>query len=471
MSFLGQIFVDGLILLLQFVLVPLDHLSAALAKAYSIVSFGSTEGASSRQASNKKTVVIVGGNFSGLAALWELMKHRDRFRVILIDQKEYFEYTPGVLRLFCCSSHFENVAQKLPSGPFQKIQGKVTAIANARGDRILSYTTSENKTEHLSYDYIVLATGSTYNYPVTASNTEVSLKERQVGWQAAQSRLEAASSVLILGAGAVGCELAAEIVDFFPQKEVTMVDASPTLVPLFPKAVGEYAAKWLTKRGVRLALGQMLDSWGETSCKLRDGTTYRADIVYVCFGDKPNSQCVSTTSDTPQSSSLAVPFQPQLDRRKCIVVSNTLQLSCTDKLEGVVFACGDVATPPTEANKQAFHAETQGHLAAKNITRVEFQRKLLRYPEDIAGSSQMPLIFILSLGRYDGVLGFNELVVCGPITAVLKWGLEFTKVMHMQGRPLGKMIWNLAEEVVFFLSRTVVKPSVPTATLAKAKVG
>eukprot|EP00977_Amphora_coffeiformis_P014505 scaffold4079_cov167-Amphora_coffeaeformis.AAC.1 len=383
---------------------------------------------------------------------------------------DYFEYTPGVLRLFCAPKCFGRVAGVLPrdESSHELIQGRVTSIVDGQKQKVVSYV-HQSQTKTLPYDYLILATGSTYNYPITASGNELSWKDRKLGWEAAHRRLASASKVLILGGGAVGVELAAEIVDHFPQKQVTLVDASPTLVPLFPKSVGEYAARWLSKHGVRLVLGKFLDSWDENSCKLKDGTVIQADIVYVCFGDRPNSQCASSASTPTSGSAALVPFNAKLDRRKCVIVANTLQLSTGDK-NGCIFACGDVATPPTEGNKQAFHAETQGHLAARNVMRMDQRQELYRYPEDIAGSSQMPLIFILSLGRYDGVLGFNQLIIPGPITAVLKWGLEFTKVIHMQGRPIGKIIWNLADALVLFLSRNLIKPSVPS-TLSKSKTG
>lgn len=474
MSAASRTFVNGLIFLLQVFLTALDCWVLLVARVYEFVF---KSGSATPQAA-RKTVVIVGGNFSGLAALWELVKHRDRFRIVLMDQKDYFEYTPGVLRLFCSPGHFASVAQSLPgdkdsrSGPFEKIQGKVTSIADEQGQKILSYV-HKSRTTTLSYDYLVLATGSTYNYPVSASGNELSLEERKRGWEAAHRRLSAAAQILILGGGAVGVELAAEIVDFFPKKQVTLVDASPTLVPLFHKSVGEYAARWLNNHGVRLVLGQFLASWDESSCELKNGTVLHADIVYVCFGDRPNSQCATVSSRDlaeSQSTSVMVPFNAKLDRRKCLIVADTLQLSTIDS-QDCIFACGDVAAPPTEGNKQAFHAEIQGHLAGCNVVRLEQQRELLKYPDHIAGASQMPLIFILSLGRYDGVLGFNRLIINGPITAVLKWGLEFTKVMHMRGRPFGKIIWGVAEEVVLFLSRTFVKPAVQSSVIAKTKVG
>jgi hypothetical protein len=161
------------------------------------------------------------------------------------------------------------------------------------------------------------------------------------------------------------------------------------------------------------------------------------------------------------------------------VVKDTLQLVVNDDTDSEYssscswFACGDVASPPTNDEKQAFQAEMQGKVAAKNVIKLlesesevtnhhhELQPPppLLRYPQDIAGSDRIPLVFVLSLGRYDGVLGFNNICIPGPFAAVVKCILEYTKVSHMRGRMLGKLIWKIGDAVTLFLSRTVFPPS------------
>ena len=49
-----------------------------------------------RRLEHKPSVVIVGASFAGL---WAQRALSSRFDVTLIDLKDYFEYTPGVLRL------------------------------------------------------------------------------------------------------------------------------------------------------------------------------------------------------------------------------------------------------------------------------------------------------------------------------------------------------------------------------------
>jgi len=159
------------------------------------------------------------------------------------------------------------------------------------------------------------------------------------------------------------------------------------------------------------------------------------------------------------------------------------------------FACGDVASPPTNDKKQVFQAEMQGKVAAWNAIRLleadlssssssnechQQERaaspRLLRYPRDIAGADRIPLVFVLSPGKHYGVLGFNNVCLPGPLAAVVKWITEYTKVAHMWGRLLGQLIWKLGDGVTLFLSRTLFRPpsttrATATATATTAPVG
>lgn len=480
----------------------------------------------SSSSANLRTIVIVGGNFAGLAALWELFSwQRAKFqndesesvRIVLIDQRDYSEYTPGILRLFCEPGYFFRIAQALPGTNdkvnFQRFQGTVTSVVleNTAGNdnsynptktshsqpgkmkKILTYlpaTGSDNQTEtkRLAYDYLILATGATYTAPIspeTNSTTRTNMLGRYREWKDAHARLKVAKKVLILGGGAVGVELAAEIIGHNIQKRqksrnrnssvtVTIVDAQPALVPLFPRTVGAYAEDWLTKHGAELRLGESLKSWNDRSCTLADGTVLHADIVYVCFGNRPNSEPIasahlSTTMEEKKDerTSRDVPFFT-MTRRRNVAVRDTLQIVITNDINDDTyttswFACGDVASPPTNDEKQAFQAEMQGKVAAKNVIKLleskrQGQYRLLRYPQDIAGADRIPLVFVLSLGKYDGVLGFNNMCISGPLAAVVKWVLEYSKVSHMRGRLLGKFIWKIGDAVTLFLSRTVFRP-------------
>ncbi len=46
---------------------------------------------------DKRRVLVVGGGFSGLLVARDLAK---KFNVTVVDAKEFFEYTPGIIEIF-----------------------------------------------------------------------------------------------------------------------------------------------------------------------------------------------------------------------------------------------------------------------------------------------------------------------------------------------------------------------------------
>jgi len=387
---------------------------------------------------NRKTLVIVGGNFGGLAALHEVA-HEPGLRVILIDQREYFEYTPGVLRLFCDPTLFLTMAQNSPSGDHEFMVGTVTHV----GERRVTVSRASGDVEEVEFDYLVLATGADYRQPITPTPSDCTLTARSSTWCKEAARVKAANTVLILGGGAVGSELAAEIACHFPSKRVTIVDALPHLVPLFPKATIQHVERWLVDKGVELVLGQKIDRSDDRSCTMADGRVIEADLIYVCFGMRCNSQCVAEGE-----------LSKSLGPRKEVRVNEFLQLNGQPR----VFAIGDVMAHPSGEIKQAYYAEMNGLAAGRNVLRHMRGQALLKYPDDIAGAPIMPLVYIVSLGRYDGSLGFNSVVINGPIAALMKWFIEWTKMRQMERRPVGQLVWHLCDAVTFFLSRYLMQP-------------
>ncbi len=56
--------------------------------------------------SQRKKLLIIGGGFAGAQSAKALEK---LFNVVLIDTKDYFEYTPGILRTLALAPHFHSI--------------------------------------------------------------------------------------------------------------------------------------------------------------------------------------------------------------------------------------------------------------------------------------------------------------------------------------------------------------------------
>ena len=72
----------------------------------------------------------------------------------------------------------------------------------------------------MPFDYCILALGSSYKSTIKTRNASLEYRWKQLSAQ--RDLLASSSSVLIIGGGLVGCELATDIADAFPTTKVTL---------------------------------------------------------------------------------------------------------------------------------------------------------------------------------------------------------------------------------------------------------
>src|SRR5262249_34961490 len=141
-----------------------------------------------------------------------------------------------------------------------------------------------------------LATGSTYPFPAKADSDVTADALRS--YRRAHDAVASAARVLLVGAGAVGIELAGEIASRWPGKHVTLVDSSTDVM------AGDFRSerraelrRQLQARGVELRLGDPLDALPATApatleavaVRTASGAELAADMWFRCFGVEPVS--------------------------------------------------------------------------------------------------------------------------------------------------------------------------------------
>ena len=414
---------------------------------------------------NLPKVVIVGASFAGLGVLRELGHHLDEVEVTLVDCKDYFEYVPGALRCLVRPAHAERLCCDLrrATAGATLVVGEVCGVTHdvhkGDGERHRSEVEQRCVTlkdgRSVDYDFLVLATGSSYAAPIKASSAEATLAARRKSVTAAASALRHAKTVVVMGAGAVGVELAGEILTEYPAgKRVVVVDLAPTILPGFHPRSVRYAERWLAARGAELRLGAPLKHVSDSEITLADGEKVACDALYKCTGARPNADFLG-------GEGLG---EARTGPRGSLAVDDHLRVAGSDD----VFACGDVCYHEGSKELKLGHtAEVNAHCVALNVLRLARARTtnvtpppLATYPDDVVLNSATPKIFNLSLGKYDATLGFNDLVVHGPLAAVVKWLLEWTKVAAAANRPVGVAFWIFADFAANLLGRTLL-PTVP----------
>ncbi|KAK9822189.1 hypothetical protein WJX81_000294 [Elliptochloris bilobata] len=140
--------------------------------------------------------------------------------------------------------------------------------------------------KRLGFDYCILCCGSDYAMPIKAAQSmQASVRERQLDYQRSHSNLAAARSILVVGAGDVGVELAAEIVGKWPSGKLVSVVTSQSRGERTAFAA-ELSAGLAARNVMRLASGQPLLRFPEDAChgarrlpKIAAVSLYKSDGV------------------------------------------------------------------------------------------------------------------------------------------------------------------------------------------------
>lgn len=143
----------------------------------------------------------------------------------------------------------------------------------------------------LQADFIVYALGSELSDPINAWASQTAgspspyngSKSQGIQFlQRAQGRIQSAKSILVVGGGALGVQLAGDIAERYPEKEVTLTH-SRNLLPRFDPWMHEQASQHLERLGVKLILGSRADlgsiSPDQKSLRLQNGQQLTADLI------------------------------------------------------------------------------------------------------------------------------------------------------------------------------------------------
>lgn len=232
-------------------------------------------------------VVVVGGGYGGVAAALALDERTD---VVLVEPKDTFVHCIAALRAAVDPRWVPRIFfpydRLLPRGRI--LRDRVTRVDDGRVETASGHV--------LEADFVVLASGSRYPFPAKSDVDDAA--EAKARYAAAHDVIAAASSVLLIGAGPVGIELAGEIGTVWPQKAITLLDLLPDVMgPLYRDDFKAELRRQLVERGVRLVLGSPLVSApptlpgeaGRFEVETEAGERIAADVWFQCWGVSPSS--------------------------------------------------------------------------------------------------------------------------------------------------------------------------------------
>ena len=316
-------------------------------------------------------IVIVGGGAGGLelaTRLGDKLGRRGKADITLIDKARTHLWKPLLHEIAAGSmdlGHHElDYLAQAHWHHFNYRTGEMIGLNRFRREVQVGSVVEENGTEvtparSYQYDTLVLAVGSLTNDFGTPGVVEHAVRLETPGQAArfhrglvnacirAQSQTEPLKpgqlQVVIIGAGATGVELAAELhkttrdlVAFGldrinPDKDITLylIEAAERILPALPRRISDAAADLLRKLGVRVYTSARVAAVMPNAIKLADGRTIAAELVVWAAGVM--APAVLKNIDGLETNAI-----------NQLVVRQTLQTTRDDN----IFAIGDCAACP-----------------------------------------------------------------------------------------------------------------------------
>lgn len=232
----------------------------------------------------RKKIVIIGGGYVGFEVAKGLDAHAD---VTLIEQREAFVQAPAAIRALVEPGLLDQIIL-----PYDKLLS-AGRVVRGRAASVSATAVTLESGEVYPADYIVIATGSSYAAPFKPAGDSIDAF-RQAS-RDVSARLARADSVAIVGAGAVGTELAGEIAAAQPGKTVTLISSDKSLFPMYPPKLGAALQRKLERLGVRVVLGQRAQDLRHSdqpyagAVTLGDGQVIEADLIFPVIGSRPQT--------------------------------------------------------------------------------------------------------------------------------------------------------------------------------------
>jgi NADH dehydrogenase len=334
----------------------------------------------------KTQIVVAGGGAAGLELATRLGAHfgSRHFDIILVEKNRTHIWKPLLHEVAAgaLDANLDEVGYRSHGHAwgYRFFYGAMEGVDRAARQLIIAPILDEDGAEimgrhRIRYDYLVLAVGSVSNDFGTKGVAQhcIFLDSRQqadrfrarlldhclrVSRTLVQNpQADAVVRVAIVGGGATGVELAAELynaaaelryygLEVFDESrlQVTLVEAGPRILPMLPEKLAEAARKELETLGVRVITGEQVVEAASEGIAVKSGEMIRADLKVWAAGVKAPDFLAGLGLETARGNQL--------------VVKPTLQTTRDDR----IFAIGDCAwfvpegeTRPVPPRAQAAH--------------------------------------------------------------------------------------------------------------------
>ncbi|KAA8643816.1 hypothetical protein EYZ11_007581 [Aspergillus tanneri] len=347
-----------------------------------------------------RNIVVVGGSYVGKTAAQELARRMpDTHRVLLVEPHSHFHHLFTFPRFAVIPGH-EHKAFIPYTGIFANT-GLHHAVVQARALSVQSHQVHLDRewqgSKNLPFDYLVVATGTRLIPPGGMTRDD---KLSSVDYlQKHQAYVRRSRSILIAGGGAVGVQMATDLKERYPDKEITVAQSRAQLMPGFHEELHRLVKDRFDELGIKFITGARVvipetgfPTNGQSfKVSLTNGTQLTTDFVILATGQIPNNTLLRDLPSTSTSESVINPDNGY------IRIKPTMQF--LDPQYSHLFAVGDIAD--TGLRKAARPGAAQAAVVAQNIQAMIEGRS----PHEVF--PRMPAAIHLTLGMKYNVIFRN----------------------------------------------------------------
>jgi len=384
-----------------------------------------------------KQILILGGGYGGLLSALSARAHftPEEASITVINRVDSHQIITELHRLAA-----GNVAEKAVALPLQKLfKGKDinVQVGSVQSIDLEGRKVTVEGGSSYSYDSLVLALGSETNYfgipglqensftlkSVADANRLFAHVEARIA-EYSKTKNKADATFVIGGGGLTGVELVGELADELPgicrkngvdfaDISLYLVEAMPSILPMFSPDLIARAQDSLEKRGVEFLTGLPITEMSKTTVSLKDGRTIETNTCVWTGGVQGNSLVANCGIEVNRGRATVNEFLQSVSHPEVFLAGDC----------AVVFGPEGRPYPPT-----AQLAWQMGELAGANIAAYFNGTTMDKFEPVFSGT-------LASLGRKDGIgaIGGSGIELKGTPASLMKKASNARYLSHING--------------------------------------
>ncbi len=384
-----------------------------------------------------KRLVVIGGGFAGLELVKKLKNKK--IQIVLIDKNNFHQFQPLLYQVATSGLEPDSIAFPLRKqlAGYKNVNFRLTEVLQIKPEENTIYTTKGI----ITYDYLVLATGTATNFfgLKSVQKNGLGLKDirdslnirhmmlqnlEQATITCNEQEKKALTNFVIVGGGPAGIEMAGALAEFckyiipkdYPEfsasiMKIYLIEASNKILGVMSNKASSQSLKYLTDLNVHVLVNEAVIDYNGTLVKTKSGKEINAKNLIWTAGVKGH-------------------FPNGLDNKENIVRGNRLKTNENLKVIGFnnIYAIGDVSAMITKKTPKghpqvAQPAIQQGKYLAENILKIINNKPIKPFKYIDKGS-------LATVGKRRAVADLGKLKFTGYF-AWLLW--SFVHLMSISG--------------------------------------